>query len=182
MIIWINGTYGIGKTAVAQRLKEIFVDKSIEILESDIYYQEMIKEMVEEAQKTNSFPFFGGTLPQNNSALIGKFREAIQEKLTEDKVIIVDMALTREECKKGLYEYFKNENAKMLHIILIASEEIIKSRIRRDDSRDKQCALENLEYNISFLKQNYPDAIRINTDNKSIDDVAYEIAHLIACS
>ena len=37
MIIWIDGTYGVGKTAVAKRLKERFSDNKAELLESDYY-------------------------------------------------------------------------------------------------------------------------------------------------
>ena len=43
MIIWINGTYGIGKSSVAERLKEMLKDKS-EIIEADLYFEIFCKE------------------------------------------------------------------------------------------------------------------------------------------
>lgn len=180
MLVWIDGTYGVGKTAVIKQLKEIIPCSEIEILESDIYIQEMLTEIVEEAKKTNSFPAFSGTLPQTDTKFIERFRRIIQEKLTLNKIVIVDMTLTHDESKKGLYEFFLTENVRTLHIILTASEEIIRERIKNDNTRDKLCALENLKYNISFLNQNYQDAIRINTDSMSIADTANEIAQHIS--
>ena len=32
MIIWIDGAYGVGKTAVAMRIKEMFSDSEAELL------------------------------------------------------------------------------------------------------------------------------------------------------
>lgn len=180
MLVWIDGPYGVGKTAVIKQLKEIIPCSEIEILESDVYNEEVRKEIIKEAQKTNSFPGFPGMLPQTDTRFIEIFRRIIQERLSLNKIVIVDMALTHEESKKGLYEFFFAENVRMLHIIITASEEIIRERIKNDNTRDKRCALENLEYNLSFLNQNYQDAIRINTDSMSIADTANEIAQHIS--
>ena len=45
MIIWIDGTYGIGKTQVALKVYEKLRDNKIELLNSDQYYREIIKEI-----------------------------------------------------------------------------------------------------------------------------------------
>lgn len=180
MLVWIDGPYGVGKTAVIKQLKEIIPCSEIEILESDVYNEEVLKEIIKEAKKTNSFPGFLGMLPQTDTRFIEIFKRIIQEKLSINKIVIVDMALTCEESKKGLYEFFLTENVRTLHIIITASEEIIRERIKNDNTRDKRCALENLEYNLSFLNQNYQDAIRINTDSMSIADTANEIAQHIS--
>ena len=108
MIIWIDGTYGVGKTAVAKRLKERFSDNKAELLESDYYSEESLKRLVEEAKANNSFPHIGGTLPQNNMRFIKEFRELIEEKSkNSEKYLIVDMALTMQECKKELVMIMK---------------------------------------------------------------------------
>ena len=62
-----------------------------------------------------------------------------------------------------------------MHIILTASEETIKSRIKSDDNREKGFALEWLKYNLVFLDANFPDAIRIDTENEDADAIANEI-------
>ena len=43
----------------------------------------------------------------------------------------------------------------------------------------KELALDELEANIQFLKDSYPDAIWIQTDNSYADDIAEEIIEII---
>lgn len=179
IIIWIDGAYGVGKTAVALKVKEKLPEYGIEILESDCYMEETLKEIIEEAKKNNCFPNLGGTLPQNNIRFIEKFKGIIEEKLKKlNERLIIDMALTKEECKESLFDYLQSVYGNILHIILMADEEVIKSRIL-NDNRDKYTALENLKDNISFLNKNFNDAVWINTNNKSIDNIANEIIKLI---
>lgn len=85
------------------------------------------------------------------------------------------MALTQPECKEKLFEYLINVGTDIVHIILTADEEIIKVRIDGDEHRDKEYALEYLKPYVGFLDKNYKDAIRINTKNKDIGDIADEI-------
>ena len=176
MIIWIDGTYGVGKTAVAMKIKESFSDDNIELLESDYYSNELLKRVVEEAKANNSFPHIGGTLPQNNKRFLREFRELIEEKSNNtDKNLIVDMALTMKECKEDLFDYLKSNGKSIVHIILTADEDTIKSRIKKDGNRMKETALEWLTQNITFLDKNFPDAIRIKTDKRDIDDIVTEV-------
>lgn len=178
MIIWINGAYAVGKTTVAKKIKESLSDDNIELLESDYYYIESLKRVVEKAEANKSFPNIGGTLPQNNMRFLREFRELIEEKSKNtDKNIIVDMALTKKECKEELFDHLKNDGIDILHIILTASEETIKLRIKSDDNRIT--ALEWLTQNIAFLDRNFPDAIRIDTENRDKEDVANEVIRVI---
>lgn len=177
MIIWIDGTYGVGKTAVAMKIKESFSDDNVELLESDYYSNESLKRVVVVEEKANnSFPHFGGTLPQNNKRFIREFRELIEEKSKNtDKNLIIDMALTMNECKEELFDYLKSNGRNIVHIILTADEDTIKSRIKNDGNRMKETALEWLAQNIAFLDKNFPDAIRIKTDNRDVDDIVAEV-------
>lgn len=176
MIIWIDGAYGVGKTAVAMRIKELLSDSEAELLESDYYSNESLRRLVEEAKASNSFPHIGGVLPQNNMRFIIEFRELIVEKSQDtDKKLIIDMALTMVECKENLIDYLESEGKDIVHVILTADEETIKLRIKNDENRMKETALEWLTQNISFLDRNFPDAIRIKTDNRDVDDIANEI-------
>ena len=170
MIIWLNGTYGVGKTTVARKIGEL-LDTEIEILESDYYYQEMVKE--------NMLLAFGGTLPQNNKNFLKRFKKVIEEKLENtNKQLVIVMALTQKEGVELLFEHF-NLKGNVLHIILTASEETIKSRINSDDNRERGFAIEWLKYNLAFLDANFPDAIRIDTENEDADAIANEIiSHL----
>ena len=166
MIIWIDGAYGVGKSTVARKIEEL-LDVDTEILESDYHYQEMIKE--------NMLLAFGGTLPQNNKNFLMRFKKIIEEKLENgNKQLVIVMALTQKEGVELLFDHF-NAKEKILHIILTASEETIKSRIKSDDNREKGFALEWLKYNLAFLDANFPDAIRIDTENEDADVIANEI-------
>lgn len=176
MIIWIDGTYGVGKTAVAMKIKESLSDDNAELLEADCYSNELLKCVVEEAETNNSFPNIGGTLPQNNMRFLREFRELIEEKSKHaDKKLIVDMALTMKECKEELFDRLKSNGRNIVHIILTADEDTIKSRIKNGRNRLNETALEWLKPNIAFLDKNFLDAIRIKTDNRDVNDIVAEI-------
>ena len=168
MIIWLDGTYGVGKTTVANKLKEKFTDNDFDILDSDEYFTNM----------SENFGLGGGCWPQNNKRFIVYFRQVIEDKLkNSNKDLIIVMALTQTECKEMLFEYLVNKynNIKIWHIILVASKEEIISRINADAERDTTTALRLLQNNIYFLENNYSDAIRIDTNNKNVFDIASNI-------
>ena len=179
MIIWVNGTYSVGKTTVAKKIAARFGSEA-ELLESDYYCNETLKKIVEEAESTHSLPHIGGCLPQNNMRFIQEFKELIKEKSKDtNKKLIIDMALTRMECKENLFDCLQKEGKDIVHIILTADKETIKERIKKDTNRMKDIALEWMVDNIEFLDSNYPDAIRINTNKCDIDDIVDEIIEII---
>ena len=161
MIIWVDGTYCVGKTTVAKRLKER-LGGTAELLESDYYSNETLKKILEEAEVAHRMPHIGGTLPQNNMRFIREFKDLIAEKAEDTgKKLIVDMALTRIECKENLFDCLKKERKGIEHIILTADIETIKERVQKDENRMKEVALEWLE------------------DNRNIDDIVDEIIGII---
>ncbi len=181
MIIWIDGTYGVGKSTIASKIMEYFSEDEAELLESDVYNENLFKQIMEEAKiKNDFFPQTGG-LPQNDITFINSFRKAIEEKTKGiNRKILVDMALTSRECKEGIFEHLCNTYKDVIHIILVATEDTIKSRIKSDTEREyKMLAIESLPENISFLQNNFADAIRIKTDDKGIGEVAEEIYQII---
>lgn len=174
MIVWINGAYCVGKSSSAKKIEEIIGENVVEILESDYFYLEMLN--------NNPYLAFGGTLPQNNLHFISYFKKIIEERLENtNKMLIVVMSLTQKECKELLFDSLKDANKNILHIILTASKEIIKFRIENDTNskRDKNFALSWLDENLQFLNNNFNDAMRINTETKNINDIAFEIIKYI---
>lgn len=167
MIIWLDGTYGIGKTTVAEQLKKVLQNKNIKFLNSDYLYTEIIK---------RDSLSGGGAVPQNNINFLRVIRNEIQEELVStDGILIIDMALTQKESKELLFDYLKNEGIAIKHFILTASINTIKKRIENSENRDKVLAYSYLEQNIHFLNSNYDDAIRIDTENKNSNEIAKEI-------
>lgn len=180
MIIWIDGTYGVGKTTVAKKVMECFSDDEVELLESDFYSNESWRCLAEKAKANNSIPYICGTLPQNNLYFIQEFRKLIDRKsMDTGKKLIVDMAVTKKECKEELFDRLISGGRNIVHIILTADEETIKSRIKNDETRMKDIALDNLKDNISFLNENFPEALWIKTDERAISEIAKEVIEVI---
>lgn len=173
MIIWIDGTYGVGKTSVVMEIQKKIKEERFEVLESDCFFLDMLR---------NNPLIGGGTIPQNNIKFIEYFRNKIEEKMKNShKDLIIVMSLTQIECKELLFDYFIKKDASMKHFILTANTETIKLRIKSNKDKDRDIELANnyLESNMTFLSNNYKDAIIINTENKNIAKVAEEIIELI---
>lgn len=163
MLIWLDGVYGVGKTSVAEKVLEKLSEDTITILDADLYWQE-------------GFCLSRFTAPQCDIEFIPFFYRIIKEQLEhKNKSIIVVMALTERECKEGLLEKLQDEGIEVTHIILTANSETIISRIEQGDADSKAFRMMKLKWNLSFLEQNYKDAVRIDTNDKSADMVADEI-------
>ena len=96
MIIWLNGTYGVGKSSVARKIKEMLKIKS-EIIESDLCFQIFCKERLTKVG--------GGCYPQNNIFFINDLRKIIEEKEKDNDIVIVPMTVAMKESKEGLIDY-----------------------------------------------------------------------------
>lgn len=172
MIIWLDGTYGVGKSTIARELESLLNGNDVKILNSDKYYNEMIHK--------NPFSALGtGILPQNNINFIDFFKQIIEKNLHNEKeIIIVDMSLTQKECKEYLFDYFISKSIKILHVILTANQETLYKRIEEYPNRDDIATL-YMDENIKFLNSNFKDAIRVDTENKIASEVAKEIISYI---
>lgn len=176
MLIFLDGVYGVGKTSVISKLREKYSDNEMEVLESDKYYVKMLGSDLF-FEKSLFHPNGIGKLPQNCSLFLEEFRKIILEKSKdENRMVIVDMALTMERCKKMLIDELTN--IKFLHVILTADYETIRRRIINHEAREgKKELLDELESSILFLRVNYKDAIRIDTSEKGIEEVTEEVVY-----
>lgn len=171
MIVWIDGTYGVGKTSVALKLVEKLKEKKFELLKSDEFYVKMIQ---------NNYFLGGGTLPQNNMNFLKYFKNEIEKKVENSKKnLIIDMSLTQKECKEVLLDYFGERKLEMKHFILTADIKTIKTRIECSENRDKKFALSFLESNINFLNNNYKDVIKIDTTNLTVNKIVEDIIKIL---
>lgn len=167
MIIWIDGTYGVGKTSVAEALLHVLNSSNAVHLDADEYYLSGIK---------NLRYIGGGILPQNNERFIADFKAVITKKASNpEAIVVVTMALTMAECRDNLLIPLQLDHRNLVHIILKASEETIISRIDGDSRRDKDWAKSFLRRNIKFLSDNYSQAIWIDTDTMTPESIAEKI-------
>ena len=169
-IVYIDGPYGIGKTTVSHKIREILSDENLIILDADYYYKEFLK-------KYPLASAFGGTRPDNNGAFIKEFGNIIANELTKtSSILVIVMALTDSKAINGIIDRFDHAGYKFAHIILSASENTIKARINNDSNRDKQYALQWYDYQCVFL-DNVADqnAIVIDADTKDTTTIAKSI-------
>lgn len=172
LIIWLDGTYGVGKTTIANMLKERFIENNIEVLDSDKYYLDVAKDIM---------LLGGGCFPQNNIYFINYFKNIIKNKLEKNNMdLIIVMSLTQKECKEMLFEYIvsKYSHLNVLHIILVANKKNLKLRIENDVERDTMTAFVNLDRNIAFLEDNFSNAIKVDTNGRDIVDITDEIFNM----
>ena len=163
MIIWIDGPSGIGKSSIANRLVELLEGWKAEHLDTDACFQKW---------GDGNLRYYCSVLIQDNLAFFADLINTIGEKIESNAgLLIVSMALTTDRCRDMLYAPIAEKyNAK--HFILTALEDEIIARIDADHGRDKGYAKMYLRSSMDYLEKNYPDATRISTSGKSIEDVA----------
>lgn len=112
MIIWINGSFGIGKTTTAEKLKEK-LDNSI------IYDPENVRMFLLNTypRKENDFQDY---------ELWRMINYEILKKLDKEfKIIIVPMTITNMQYYDEIIGRLENEGINIKHFILIASKKIL---------------------------------------------------------
>lgn len=180
MIVWINGVTGVGKSHVAKELAKQLSDKNVEYLESDLYWIEFLKS---NSSQNDIIKAYSGFYPYYNKYFLSMFRNVLEKNMKDlGKMPIVSMSLVTELCERGLLDYFKNKKNDMFHIILEAQEETIISRIENDPIRDESAQRQqksNVSWQIVYLENKYPDAVRINTEDKTIDEIVGDILTLM---
>lgn len=171
MIIWIDGTYGVGKTTVAYEVQRQLMNCKTRLLDSDEIFENIGDEIIEDMIQNG-----GGTMPQNNLFFLSLFKEKIEDCLNEDTVCIVSMASTTAECLDMIWKYLSQDSKIFNHFILEADKETIIGRIEADSERkQKDFAIHELDVNNVFLKKIFNNAIIIDTSNKSVEKIAKEI-------
>lgn len=177
MIIWIDGANGVGKSHVAAKLAELLAYRNAEYVESDLYWEDF------RCNKNNFWEVISGAEPCKNKYFLSILREVLEKKRYDfGKILIVSMSLVDKLCEKELLDYFKKKKESMFHIILEAKEETIISRIENDPIRDKNAQNQQkpkVSWHIQHLETNYPDAVRINTEDKTLDEIVDEIMALL---
>ena len=162
MIIWINGTYGVVKTTVANTLNKIYSDNS-KVLEPDELWLSFLS-----SNLTLGFRG-GGAYPQANEDFIDFLKVRINEIISSyEGLLIIPMAVTEQLSYNTLIR--TNQN-KIKQFILEANENILHERINQDKNRDKNLATYSMKENIDFLNK-ISDAIHIDTSNMTSDEVA----------
>lgn len=110
-------------------------------------------------------------------------RKVLEEKIYDyGKLPIVPMSFVGKLCEKELFHYFEKKGIAMLHVILEAKRETIMARIENDPIRDKDAQSQQkakVDWQMKYLKAEYPNAIKIDAEDKSIHAIANEIVSFL---
>mgnify|MGYP002681255749 FL=1 len=168
-IIWIDGTFGIGKSAVAAAIVEEI--PQAHLLEFDA--------LQEKYKPTSDSDHFGKRYPEAKKYLVDALVDEITEIIQEGgcNCLVIPVALINDYCNQKLIDGFANIESH--HFILTAKKEILHQRINSQENRDIDLAVTYMPEATQYLSNHYYDASRIDTSNMSIDSVAKEIIESI---
>lgn len=168
-IIWIDGTFGSGKTAVASIIAKKL--RNVYLLEFDAL---QIK------YKPNSIlDFWGERYPEAKKYLIDALINEIQTIIQGGNYdyLIIPIALINDYCNEKLVKGFADIES--YHFILTAVNEILYQRINNQKNRDVDLAVTYMPNAIMYLNNHYSDAFRIDTSNMNVENVAEKIIESI---
>ena len=165
MIIWINGSFGVGKTTVAEKLKEK-IDKSI------IYDPEKIGMFLSNTLPTKEDDFQDYELWRTINY------EMLKNLYTEFEVIIVPMTITNLQYYNEIVGRLERDGINIKHFILIASKENIISRLNARGNSTEWANMQVDRCDKAF-KDDYLKGQKIDTNNKNVDEVCNNLIKLI---
>ena len=174
MIVFINGTYGVGKTTTGRCLINSFIGGDSVLYDADY---SVVKEI--NIERFNHFFKLYGWECTASPAYLEVARKNIESLLVNHETVIVPMTLAHENGKKYIIDHFLAMDVAMEHFILEADKLTTIMRIAGHEERDQELALKWLDANTEFLKANYSDAVRINTEYQTPYNVAKRIAETL---
>jgi gluconate kinase len=165
MIIWINGTFGSGKTTTAyelhRRIKNSFV------FDPERFGFVLMANFPKEMAKGDfqDYPIWRET----NYRLLKQVAEGYQG------VIIVPMTLSNETYFEELIGRLRKDGVAVKHFTLMASEETILKRLRKRFEGRRSWAYQQMESRMRNLSKPVFEE-HIQTDQLSVDKVVEKIA------
>lgn len=168
MIIWINGSFGVGKTSTAELLKK-------ELDNSIMYDPEEIGGFLSNMFEHEKDDFQDYELWRTLNSDILKYMCSIYE------IVIVPMTITNKQYYDEIVNKLEVSGIKLNHFILCASKENIINRL---DSRGNstEWAYNQVDKCINAFESNKFKCKKINTDNMTVSDVVKTIVDSIQLS
>lgn len=165
MIIWINGTFGSGKTTTAYELQRRIEDVFVYDPERFGYVLKVNtpKEILQD--DFQDYPLWR----EANYALLKQISEEYKG------TIIVPMTLTDETYFEEIVGKLRKAGVEVKHFTLSASQEIIQKRLRKRLEGKKSWAYQQMESRISRLSSDIFKE-HIHTDGLSVEAIVETIA------
>ena len=165
MIIWINGSFGVGKTSTAELLKN-------ELDNSIIYDPEEIGEFLSNMFNHEKDDFQDYELWRTLNSDILKYMCSIYE------IVIVPMTITNNKYYDEIVNELEASGIKINHFILCASKENIINRLN-SRGNSTEWAYNQVDKCINIFKSKIFRCKKINTDNMNVNDVVRTITDSI---
>lgn len=165
MIIWINGSFGVGKTTISENLNKM-INRSI------IYDPELIGTFLSNNIPIKEDDFQDYELWRTLNYDILKYLS------TKYEIIIVPMTITSHVYYDEIIGKLEVDEIDIKHFILMASKENIIKRLNfRKDSTE--WAYKQVDGCISAFENPEFKGKRIYMDSKSINEITCEIVNLL---
>ncbi|MBE1553664.1 AAA family ATPase [Sporosarcina limicola] len=165
MIIWINGTFGSGKTTAAYELQKRLQNSFV--YDPERFGYVFMANVPKEISKADfqDYPLWR----EANYALLKQITEQFEG------TIIVPMTLTDENYFEEIVGRLRANEVEVKHFTLSASEETVQKRLWKRFEGKKSWAYKQMEQRLSSLaKETFKE--HIQTDSMSIDEVVEMIA------
>lgn len=170
MIIWINGAFGSGKSSVSDA-----IEKSID--NSFIYDPEQVgyflwHQFPEEIKRKGNFQHID---------IWREFNYKILKHINDNYngTIIAPMTIYKKQYYDEIIGKLINDGVIVKHFILSATKQTIINRLLQRGNAENDWAAQHIDVCLNAFETDISE-VKINTENKSIDDIAAEIIKLSA--
>ncbi|MFD1174612.1 AAA family ATPase [Oceanobacillus picturae] len=165
MLIWINGTFGSGKTSTAYELKRRL--KQACVYDPERFGFALMRNVPKELAKSDfqDYPLW---------------REANRTLLKElahnyNGIIIIPMTLTNKAYFEEIIGNLRDDGIEVKHFTLMASKDTVAKRLRKRFEGRKSWAYQQMKERMHELGDDV-FATHLDTDNLSIDGVVETVA------
>nr|WP_134005449.1 NUDIX domain-containing protein [Streptomyces sp. 846.5] len=173
MIVWVNGTFGAGKTSTARELQELLPDSTVFDPESAAEYLRLVlgEEALASASDFQDLPAWRSLVPDVAAAMLAQ----------QPGVLIVPMTLLRQDYRDEIFGALAARRIPVHHLLLHAEETILRKRIEGDqvERQARQWRLDDIEdYRQArvWLEQ---DAVTVDTTELTPRQAAERIEELV---
>jgi hypothetical protein len=166
MIIWINGTFGSGKTTTAYELQKRVVNSSV--YDPERFGYVLMANIPRDIAKEDfqDYPLWR----EANYSLLKQISE------TYNGIIIVPMTLSNEYYFNEIIGKLRDNGIDVKHFTLTASKTTIQKRLRQRLEGKNSWAHQQIDERVSSLSKNtFED--HLPSDSMSIDEVVETIAN-----
>lgn len=164
MIIWINGSFGVGKTTIAEKLKE-------KLKKSILYDPEKIGEFLVSTLPIKKEDFQDYELWRSFNYELLKFL------ITKYDFIIVPMTITNSQYYEEIVGRLIKDNIRVKEFVLMASKENLLNRLKKRGN-STEWAYQQVDRCINAFESNFRGQ-KIDTNGKKIETVVLKILNLL---